>query len=139
MESKTDFMKFACETAFERMGSTSPNPAVGAVIVKNGEVIGTGGTGPYGSDHAEIRAMKDARSRNQDLNGAHIYVSLEPCNHYGKTPPCTEAIIKSGISNVYIPILDPNPLVAGKGVARLREAGVTVADTQAGNFCRGFA
>lgn len=120
------FMQLACRIAFSRIGLTSPNPAVGAVIVKNGEAAGTGGTGPFGSDHAEVRAIKDARSKGIDLTGAEIYVSLEPCSHYGKTPPCTEAIIESGISRVYVAVKDPNPLVAGKGIARLAESGVDV-------------
>lgn len=119
-------MRRACEIAFSRMGHTSPNPAVGAVIVKNGIVIGEGGTGPYGSDHAEVNAIKDARSRNAELAGSEIFVSLEPCNHYGKTPPCTEAIISTGIKKVHVPLLDPNPLVSGSGVRRLIESGVEV-------------
>ncbi|HOO71137.1 MAG TPA: bifunctional diaminohydroxyphosphoribosylaminopyrimidine deaminase/5-amino-6-(5-phosphoribosylamino)uracil reductase RibD [Spirochaetota bacterium] len=118
-----EIMHRALGIAFDRMGTTSPNPAVGAVIVKEGRVIASGGTCPYGSSHAEIMAINAAR---EDLGGAEMYVTLEPCNHYGKTPPCTEAIIKSGITRVYLPILDPNPLVAGKGVKRLKEAGVDV-------------
>jgi diaminohydroxyphosphoribosylaminopyrimidine deaminase/5-amino-6-(5-phosphoribosylamino)uracil reductase len=120
------FMQLACRIAFSKVGLTSPNPAVGAVIVKNGEAAGTGGTGPFGSDHAEVRAIKDAKSKGADLSGAEMYVSLEPCSHFGKTPPCTEAIIESGISTVYIAVKDPNPLVAGKGIARLAECGIDV-------------
>lgn len=119
-------MRRACEIAFSRMGHTSPNPAVGAVIVSNGVAVGEGGTGPYGSDHAEVRAIRDAKSRNADLQGAEIFVSLEPCSHYGKTPPCTEAIISSGIKKVYLPLLDPNPVVSGRGVRRLADAGIEV-------------
>lgn len=126
MSDKAKFMQLACEIAFSRMGKTSPNPSVGAVIVKNGNIIGKGGTGVYGSDHAEITALKDAKSSGADLNGAEIYVSLEPCSHYGKTPPCAAAIINSGIKKVYVPILDPNPLVAGKGIRMLTDAGVEV-------------
>ncbi len=120
------YMKRACEIAFSRIGKTSPNPAVGAVIVKGGVIIGEGGTGIYGSDHAEVTAIKDARNRGNDTNGAEIYVSLEPCSHFGKTPPCTDAIINCGISKVYIPILDPNPVVSGSGVRKLIEAGIEV-------------
>lgn len=121
-----EFMQLACRIAFSRGGLTSPNPAVGAVIVKNGEAAGIGGTGPYGSDHAEVRAIKDALSRGADIKNAEMYVSLEPCSHYGKTPPCTEAIIKAGISRVHISVKDPNPIVAGNGIARLRESGIDV-------------
>jgi diaminohydroxyphosphoribosylaminopyrimidine deaminase/5-amino-6-(5-phosphoribosylamino)uracil reductase len=117
------YMDQALKIAFGRMGNTSPNPPVGAVIVKNGAVVSSGGTGPYGTSHAEAAAISAAGA---DLKGADLYVSLEPCNHYGKTPPCTAAIIGSGIRRVFIPILDPNPLVSGKGVRDLEEAGVEV-------------
>jgi len=126
MSDKKKFMQIACEIGFEKMGKTSPNPSVGAVIVRNGNIIGKGGTGIYGSDHAEIAALKDAKKSGADLNDAEIFVSLEPCSHYGKTPPCAEAIIKSGIKKVYVPLLDPNPLVAGKGIRMLIDAGVEV-------------
>lgn len=143
MENKKNFMRRACEIAFSRMGHTSPNPAVGAVIVKNGIIAGQGGTGPYGSDHAEVCAIKDAKSRNAELEGAEMFVSLEPCSHYGKTPPCTEAIVSCGIKKVYVPLLDPNPLVSGKGVRRLLEAGVEVevmhqSSGMASDLLRGF-
>lgn len=115
------YMTEALKIAFSRIGKTSPNPPVGAVIVKDGSVISRGGTCEYGCDHAEIDAIKNACA---DLNGAHLYVTLEPCCHYGKTPPCTQTIIKSGISRVYAAIADPNPLVAGKGIEQLRNAGI---------------
>jgi len=117
------FMLEALAIAFRHMGNTSPNPSVGAVIARNGRVISSGGTCPWGSSHAEIVALRNA---GEDLKGADMYVTLEPCNHYGKTPPCTEAIISAGISRVIIPMLDPNPMVAGKGVNRLRQEGVEV-------------
>ncbi len=117
-------MELALKLAFSRMGQTSPNPSVGAVIVKNGKVVSTGVTSEYGKDHAEINAIKNASGT--DLNGADIFVSLEPCSHFGKTPPCVNSIIESGIGKVYIPILDPNPAVAGKGAAALKRAGVEV-------------
>jgi len=126
MTANDQYMKRACEIAFSRIGKTSPNPAVGAVIVKNGSIIGEGGTGPYGSDHAEVTAIKDARGKGNDINGAEIYVSLEPCSHHGKTPPCTDAIIKHGIRKVHIPLLDPNPVVSGNGVGKLLDAGIEV-------------
>lgn len=120
------YMKRACEIAFSRIGRTSPNPAVGAVIVKDGSIIGEGGTGACGCDHAEVTAIKDARARGCDTAGAEIFVSLEPCSHYGKTPPCTEAIINCGIRKVYTPLLDPNPIVSGSGIKKLVSAGIEV-------------
>ncbi len=120
---RDNYMCQALRIAFDRMGYTSPNPPVGAVIVKGDAVVSTGGTGPYGSSHAEVAAISGA---GVDLKGADMYVSLEPCNHYGKTPPCTSAIIKAGISRVFIPALDPNPLVSGKGADELRHAGIEV-------------
>ncbi len=124
MLSDNKFMKLALDLAFSRMGQTSPNPSVGAVIVKNGKVISTGVTSDYGKDHAEITAIKNASGIN--LSESDIYVSLEPCSHFGKTPPCVNAIIDSGIRKVFIPMLDPNPAVAGKGIAALKSAGVEV-------------
>ncbi|PKL38179.1 MAG: riboflavin biosynthesis protein RibD [Spirochaetae bacterium HGW-Spirochaetae-1] len=130
MSEHQTYMAMALGIAFDQMGSTSPNPAVGAVIVKNDTVISMGGTRPCGSDHAEVVALKSAREwsakTGNSIDGAFMYVSLEPCNHHGKTPPCTEAIIASGIKRVYLAMLDPNPLVAGKGVKRLKDAGIDV-------------
>jgi diaminohydroxyphosphoribosylaminopyrimidine deaminase/5-amino-6-(5-phosphoribosylamino)uracil reductase len=100
------------------MGHTSPNPAVGAVIIKDGLVVGMGYTHPAGSEHAEIMALRQAGDRTQ---GATMYVTLEPCPHYGRTPPCTEAIIDAGISEVYVALLDPNLVVSGRGMRRLNE------------------
>lgn len=121
-DSDLKFMSIALGIAFSRLGKTSPNPSVGAVIVKNGEIVSTGGTSEYGADHAEIVALKNA---GKEAEGAHMYVTLEPCCHKGKkTPPCTEAIIKAGISRVYVPINDPNPEVTCNGIQRLQDAGV---------------
>ncbi len=117
------YMEEALKLALSCMGATSPNPPVGAVIVMGGEVLSRGRTGPYGSAHAEVAAL---RAAGKDLRGAEMYVSLEPCCHRGKTPPCTDAIIRAGIARVHIPVLDPNPLVAGKGLLALRSAGVDV-------------
>ncbi len=116
-------METALKIAFRHMGRTSPNPPVGAVIVKDGAVIASGGTGPCGSCHAEIDALAAA---GRASSGAEMYVSLEPCSHFGRTPPCVEAIIRAGIRRVHIPALDPNPLVSGKGVAGLKAAGIDV-------------
>lgn len=120
-------MELALRIAYDRMGTTSPNPPVGAVIVKDGVILATGGTGPWGTHHAEKAALIAAGPAAGD---ADMYVSLEPCSHHGKTPPCTEAIIRAGIRKVIIPILDPNPLVSGRGVAELRGAGVEVVFTE---------
>ncbi len=117
------YMEYALSLAELSLGYTSPNPAVGAVVVKDGVVVGMGYTQPPGSAHAEVVALNQARERAKD---ATMYVILEPCCHYGRTPPCTEAIIAAGISSVHVAMVDPNPLVAGKGVARLKDAGIKV-------------
>ena len=121
-----DFMKKALSLAEKGMGFVSPNPMVGAVIVRDGIIIGSGWHRKYGELHAERNAFADCDSRNIDCNGADMYVTLEPCCHYGKTPPCTEAIIEHGIKRVFIGSPDPNPLVAGKGAKILREHGIEV-------------
>ena len=118
---KREFMLLAVSLADKVKGISSPNPNVGAVIVKNNEVIGKGFTQLYGKDHAEIQALK---SCTKDPIDADLYVTLEPCSHYGKTPPCTDAIIKAGIKNVYAGIKDPNPKVNGQGFQTLNKAGI---------------
>ena len=116
------YMNMALEIAFSRIGRTSPNPSVGAVIVKNDRIVSTGGTSEFGADHAEAVALKGA---DCDLKGAEIYISLEPCSHYNKkTPPCVDAIVEFGISRVTVPIIDPNPEVSGDGIRKLKEAGL---------------
>lgn len=117
------FMNKALELAKKGEGFVNPNPLVGAVIVKNGEIIAEGYHRCFGMDHAERDAFKNAK---EDVAGATMYVTLEPCCHYGKTPPCTEAIIEKGISKVVIAMKDPNPLVAGKGVEQLRKNNIEV-------------
>ena len=116
-------MKYALSLARQGIGKVNPNPLVGAVIVKEGRIIGEGYHEVYGGVHAEINAIKHA---SEETNGATLYVTLEPCNHYGKTPPCTEAIIKNKIAQVVIGMEDPNPLVAGRGIKRLEEVGIKV-------------
>jgi len=116
-----EYMERALSLARLAMGYTSPNPAVGAMIVKDGLVVGMGYTQPAGSDHAEIMALHQA---GDEARGATMYVTLEPCCHYGRTPPCTKAIIDAGISEVHIALLDPNPLVSEQGVKQLNEAGI---------------
>lgn len=117
------YMDMALDLAESVHGQTSPNPPVGAVIVKNGAVIGLGAHLQAGEAHAEIHAISMAGEKS---DGATIYVTLEPCSHYGKTPPCADAIIKSGISRVVIAAVDDNPLVAGKGIEKLEKANITV-------------
>ena len=119
------YMERAIELAKKGMGFTSPNPMVGAVIVKDGKIIGEGYHERCGELHAERNALA---SLTEAAEGATIYVTLEPCCHYGKTPPCTEAIIEHKLGKVVIGSRDPNPLVAGKGAALLREAGIEVVE-----------
>jgi len=118
-----DYMQKAISLAKLALGHVSPNPAVGAVIVKNEKIIGEGYTQPPGSAHAEIVALNQA---GDGASGATMYVTLEPCCHYGRTPPCTRAIIKAGIKEIHVSMLDPNPVVAGKGQKELEAAGIHV-------------
>lgn len=118
-----DYMRRAVDLAKKGAGWTNPNPMVGAVIVKNGKIIGEGYHRKYGELHAERNAFA---SLTEPAKGADMYVTLEPCCHYGRTPPCTEAILEHGIAHVYIGSRDPNPLVAGKGAQLLQEHGVMV-------------
>ncbi|CAE6731802.1 Riboflavin biosynthesis protein RibD [Paraburkholderia nemoris] len=128
MFSQTDFvyMERALALAKRGMYTTDPNPRVGCVLVKNGEVIGEGFTQPAGQDHAEVRALKDARSRGHDLRGATAYVTLEPCSHFGRTPPCANALIEAQVERVVAAMEDPNPQVSGRGLKMLRDAGIEV-------------
>ncbi len=116
------FLKQALDLAKLGGGWTNPNPMVGAVLVKNGKVIGKGYHRRVGFPHAEIEALQPAKNPR----GATLYLNLEPCNHYGRTPPCSEAIIKAGVVQVVCSTLDPNPKVHGRGVAVLRRAGIRV-------------
>jgi diaminohydroxyphosphoribosylaminopyrimidine deaminase/5-amino-6-(5-phosphoribosylamino)uracil reductase len=130
-----NFMKHAISLAKKAKGNTSPNPCVGAVIVKNGQIVASGYHQKCGTAHAEVNAINDAKSKNVDFRDATIYVTLEPCNHYGKTPPCTKAIIEAGIKRVVIGTLDPNPEVAGGGAEFLRQNGVSVIVGQEEEAC----
>jgi diaminohydroxyphosphoribosylaminopyrimidine deaminase / 5-amino-6-(5-phosphoribosylamino)uracil reductase len=127
MGSEADFdsrmMQRCLELARRALGRTSPNPLVGAVVVKDGEIVGEGFHPRAGEPHAEVFALKAA---GVGARGATVYVSLEPCNHYGRTPPCSEGLIAAGVAKVVVGMVDPNPLVAGGGIARLRAAGVEV-------------
>ena len=111
------------ELARTALGRTSPNPLVGAVVVQDGKIVGEGFHPRAGEPHAEVFALRAAGER---ARGSTIYVSLEPCNHHGRTPPCSEGLINAGVSKVVVGMVDPNPLVAGGGIARLRAAGIEV-------------
>ena len=116
-------MRRALALAQKGRGRTSPNPMVGAVVVRDGRIVGEGYHARAGGPHAEVLALEAA---SEATIGADLYVTLEPCCHQGRTPPCTERIIEAGIRRVIIPILDPNPLVSGRGIERLRAAGIVV-------------
>ena len=120
-----DYMLHAIELAGNGIGAVDPNPLVGAVIVKDGRIIGEGYHARYGDLHAERNAFKNL---TESADGATIYVTLEPCCHHGKQPPCTDAILENKIAKVVIGSRDPNPLVSGKGAAILRSAGVEVVE-----------
>ena len=122
-ETHIAFMQRALDLARRAKGRTSPNPLVGAVIVKNGKVIGEGYHQKAGTPHAEVHALNAA---GEDAKGATLYTTLEPCCHWGRTPPCTEALIRAGIAQVYVAEVDPNPSVASKGVQQLQNAGINV-------------
>lgn len=118
-----EYMNLAISLARATMGQTGPNPSVGAVLVKDGKLVGTGAHFKAGTPHAEVHAIRAAEGTARD---AIMYVTLEPCSHHGKTPPCADLIIETGIKKVFIATLDPNPLVAGKGIEKLRNAGIEV-------------
>ncbi|XP_062154999.1 riboflavin biosynthesis protein PYRD, chloroplastic [Alnus glutinosa] len=117
------YMRRCVELARKAIGCTSPNPMVGCVIVKDGKIVGEGFHPKAGQPHAEVFALRDAGDLAEN---ATAYVSLEPCNHYGRTPPCTQALIKAKVKKVVLGMVDPNPIVASKGVDRLRDAGIDV-------------
>lgn len=118
-------MRAAIEESQAALGRTSPNPAVGAVIVRAGRIIGRGRTQPAGRAHAEVMALRGA---GEATHGAEVYVTLEPCSHHGRTPPCTEALIAAGVAAVHFAIEDPDPRVAGSGARALRDAGIRVTE-----------
>lgn len=117
------YMERAVQLSKKGIGYTNPNPLVGAVIVKNNKVIGEGYHKKYGGPHAEINALNNAI---EDVKGGTIYVTLEPCSHFGKTPPCAKAIIEHKITKAVIGMVDPNPVVSGNGIRMLKEAGIEV-------------
>lgn len=118
------FMQVALDLARQGLGYTSPNPAVGAVVVSpEGKIVGRGYHRRAGEDHAEVNALREAGAQ---ARGGHLYVTLEPCHHYGRTPPCTQAVIAAGVARVVAAMVDPNPLVGGRGLAQLAGAGLAV-------------
>ena len=141
MNTNTDliFMAKALQLAEKGCFTTNPNPRVGCVLVKNGQIIGEGFHERAGQAHAEINALQNAI---ENVQGATAYVTLEPCFHHGKTPPCCDALIQSGISRLVVAMSDPNPLVSGKGLERCKEAGIEVIcdvlRTDAEKLNRGF-
>lgn len=126
--SQTDlhFMQMALQLAARATLETSPNPKVGCVLVRDGRVLGQGWTQPVGQAHAEVQALRDAAACGEDVRGATAYVTLEPCSHYGRTPPCAHALVNAGIGRVVAAVQDANPQVSGQGFAILRAAGIVV-------------
>jgi diaminohydroxyphosphoribosylaminopyrimidine deaminase/5-amino-6-(5-phosphoribosylamino)uracil reductase len=120
------FMSEALAEAQKALYLSNPNPRVGCVIVKDGRVIGRGFTQKVGSAHAEVQALANAKALGNDPTGSDMYITLEPCNHTGRTPPCVDALLVAKPSAVFVAMADPNPLVAGKGLERLKAAGITV-------------
>ncbi len=116
-------MRRALQLARKGVGRTSPNPSVGAVVVRDGAIVGEGWHRRAGTPHAEVHALGMA---GESARGADVYVTLEPCSHHGRTPPCADALVAAGVARVFVGMIDPNPLVSGRGVARLRQAGIAV-------------
>ncbi|XP_058733005.1 riboflavin biosynthesis protein PYRD, chloroplastic-like [Vicia villosa] len=129
------YMRKSVELARKGLGYTSPNPLVGCVIVKHGQIVGQGFHPKPGQPHAEVFALRDAGDLAEN---ATAYVSLEPCNHFGRTPPCTEALINARVKKVVVGMVDPNPIVASKGVDRLRGAGIEVVVGVEEELCKGI-
>ena len=132
-EQHLGWMKQAVSLARNGEGRTTPNPPVGAVIVRDGKLVGEGYHPQAGEPHAEVFALRNA---GEAARGATVYVTLEPCSHFGKTPPCADALISAGVKAVYVGVTDPNPQVAGRGIERLRAAGIDVHTGLLGGECR---
>lgn len=120
------WMQQAVALADTVMNITTPNPRVGCVIVRDGQVLGAGATQVAGGPHAEVCALRDAARQGHALEGSTFYVSLEPCSHYGRTPPCVDAVLAARPARVVVALLDPNPQVAGRGLAKLHQAGIAI-------------
>ena len=122
-----EIMKQTLDLACQGQRLADPNPRVGCLLTTpDGRLLGQGHTQRTGGPHAEVMALRDALARGHDVRGATAWVTLEPCSHFGRTPPCCDALIEAGIAQVMVALQDPNPLVAGRGIARLRAAGVAV-------------
>jgi diaminohydroxyphosphoribosylaminopyrimidine deaminase/5-amino-6-(5-phosphoribosylamino)uracil reductase len=119
-------MAMALDLARKGLGNVEPNPAVGAVLTRNDKIIGQGYHHFFGGPHAEVDAIRDAQARGESTRDATLYVTLEPCCHFGKTPPCTQAVIAAGVKRVVVAAMDPSDKVAGKGIAALQSAGIEV-------------
>ena len=132
------FMALALEEGLKGVGLASPNPPVGCVLVKAGRVLGYGVHTRAGDPHGEIMALRDAEARGEDVHGATAYVTLEPCCHQGRTPPCSQALIQAGAARVVVGVRDPNPRVDGGGLASLRAQGITVDEGVLGEACARF-
>lgn len=126
MNEDDQWMQECLKLAAQGQGVTAPNPMVGSVIVKDGRLIGSGFHPQAGQPHAEVFAIANAQNQSESIQGATLYVNLEPCNHFGRTPPCTEAIIQAGIKRVVVGMIDPDPRVSGQGCDRLIKAGIEV-------------
>ena len=136
--SDAQFIQLALRLARRGQGRTSPNPMVGAVLVKSGQIVGRGWNRRAGGPHAEIAALRDAQKRGKIPRGATLYVTLEPCSTQGRTPPCTDAIVAAGIRRVVVGATDPNPRHAGKGFQLLQRAGIAVETGILGETCAGL-
>lgn len=122
------WMRRALSLAYSGRGLVEPNPLVGAVVIRDGEILGEGYHESFGGPHAEIKALEDVKAKGHDPAGATMYVTLEPCNHTGKTPPCVQTLIEAKIARVVIGMSDPNPNVAGRGTQALRDVGIEVVE-----------
>jgi diaminohydroxyphosphoribosylaminopyrimidine deaminase/5-amino-6-(5-phosphoribosylamino)uracil reductase len=137
MHNADQLMQLALDLAHGAIGLSEPNPRVGCVLVsRDGRVIGRGHTQQAGGPHAEVMALRDAAANNEGTDGATAYVTLEPCSHHGRTPPCCDALVAARVGRVVMAIEDPNPLVAGQGAARLRAAGIEVTAGPLGDASR---
>jgi diaminohydroxyphosphoribosylaminopyrimidine deaminase/5-amino-6-(5-phosphoribosylamino)uracil reductase len=131
-------MALALRQALKGVGHASPNPPVGCLLVRNGRILGSGVHTRAGDPHGEIMALRDAEARGEDVRGATAYVTLEPCCHQGRTPPCTDALVLAGIARVVVGVKDPNPRVDGGGLAILRSHGLEVREGVLGEACARF-
>ncbi|HEU4951731.1 MAG TPA: bifunctional diaminohydroxyphosphoribosylaminopyrimidine deaminase/5-amino-6-(5-phosphoribosylamino)uracil reductase RibD [Holophagaceae bacterium] len=132
------YMALALREGLQGVGLSSPNPPVGCLLVRDGRVLGQGAHTRAGDPHGEIMALRDAEARGEDPRGATAYITLEPCCHHGRTPPCTDALLRAGIARVVVGVRDPNPRVDGGGLAILKAQGLAVAEGVLGEACARF-